>query len=387
MAQRSAQATNSLSLARAWRRLKTFGLRNSRSRTGGTVATALPGSARLSSAACICTLALAGGVAVTGPVAAQDKAVQLKVSLWVPPAHPLVASTQEWLASIDRASNGAIKASVFPAEQLGKAFDHYDMARDGIADVAYVSPGYQPGRFPIINAAQLAFTISDGKSGSAAVDEWYRKYAAREMKDVHFCLAFVHDPGSLHARKKIVSPSDVRGLKVRPAQGSVGEMVTLLGGTNVQASAPESRDVLERGVADAITFPWNSLFLFGIDKVVQYHVDAPIYTTAYVWVFNKDKYDGMSAAQRKVIDDHCTTEWAAKLAGPWADFEAAGRDKMKAAAGHEVYSLTPEQLAEWRKALDPLTKRWADSVRKVGANPDSALQELKDVLARRNAAL
>jgi len=95
----------------------------------------------------------------------------------------------------------------------------------------------------------------------------------------------------------------------------------------------------------------------------------------------------MSAAQRKVIDDHCTTEWAAKLAGPWADFEAAGRDKMKAAAGHEVYSLTPEQLSEWRKALDPLTKKWADSVRKVGANPDAALQELKDVLARRNAAL
>ena len=24
---------------------------------------------------------------------------------------------------------------VYPAQQLGKAFDHYDMARDGIADV------------------------------------------------------------------------------------------------------------------------------------------------------------------------------------------------------------------------------------------------------------
>ena len=26
------------------------------------------------------------------------------------------------------------------------------------------------------------------------------------MKDTHFCLAFIHDPGALHARKKIVSP-------------------------------------------------------------------------------------------------------------------------------------------------------------------------------------
>lgn len=32
----------------------------------------------------------------------------------------------------------------------------------------------------------------------------------------------------------------------------------------------------------------------------------------------------MSPAQKKVIDDHCTTEWAVKLSGPWHDFEAAG---------------------------------------------------------------
>src|SRR6266852_7185774 len=49
------------------------------------------------------------------------------------------------------------KYKVYPAQQLGKAFDHYDMARDGIADVTYVNPGYQPGRFPIIAAGELPF--------------------------------------------------------------------------------------------------------------------------------------------------------------------------------------------------------------------------------------
>ena len=72
-------------------------------------------------------------------------------------------------------------------------------------------------------------------------------------------------------------------------------MVTTLGGTNVQASAPEARDMLERGVADAITFPWGSIVLFGIDKVVKYHIDVPLYVTPFVWVMNKAKYDAMSA--------------------------------------------------------------------------------------------
>lgn len=332
-------------------------------------------------------LALAGVSLAGAPAQAQDKSVDLKISLWVPPAHPLVAATKEWAASMEKASGGTIKATIFPAEQLGKAFDHYDMARDGIADITYVSPGYQPGRFPIINAAQLPFMIANGREGSAAVDEWYRKYAAREMKDVKMCFAFVHDPGSLHSRKKVVAPEDVKGLKVRPAQGTVGEMVTLLGGANVQASAPESREILERGVADAITFPWNSIFLFGIDKVVQYHIDAPLYTTAYVWAMNKDKYEDMSAAQKKVIDDHCTTDWAVKLAGPWADYEAAGRDKMRSASRHEVYPLTPDQLAQWKKAVEPMTKSWSDSVRKAGANPDEAISELKASIEKHKAGL
>ena len=247
------------------------------------------------------------------PAAAQDKTVDLKISIWLPPAHSLVPATKDWAASIEKDSGGTIKTAIFPSEQLGKAFDHYDMARDGIADVTYVNPGYQPGRFPVIAAGQIPFTFSDGKKGTAALDAWYRKHAATEMKDTHFCFAFIHEPATYHGRKKVVLPEDIKGMKIRPAQSTIGQMVTMLGGTNVQASAPEARDVLERGVADGIFFPWGSMFLFGLDKVTKFHIDAPLYSTVFTYSMNKAKYDGMSAAQKKVIDAHCSTEWAVKL--------------------------------------------------------------------------
>ena len=205
------------------------------------------------------TLAMAAAcsVALVAPPAAQaqDKPVILKLSSWVPAQHALNPALAAWAESLKKASGGSISATLFPGEQLGKAFDHYDMARDGIADVAYVNPGYQPGRFPIFAAASLPFQVANAKGGSAAVDAWYRAYAAKEMKDVQFCFAFVHDPGSLHSRKKVVLPGDIKNMKVRPATSTIGQMITTLGGTNVQASAPESRDMIERGVADANTFP------------------------------------------------------------------------------------------------------------------------------------
>ena len=313
---------------------------------------------------------------------AQDKTVQLKLSSWVPPAHPLNPALQAWGEDIDKASGGTIKSTLFPSEQLGKAMDHYDMARDGIADFAYVNPGYQPGRFPIIAAGELPFLMANAKGGSAALDAWYRKYAAAEMKDVHFCFAFVLDPLTFHSRtKKIVLPEDIRGTKVRPADATIGSFVTLLGGTNVQASAPEARETLERGVADAITFPWQSTILFGIDKVVKYDMDMPFATTTFVWVMNKPKYDAMSPAQKAVIDSHCTTEWAEKIASPWADWENAGRPRIAAEAGHDVYKLTPEQDAAWRKAAEPLKAKWAAQVK----DSDAVFGELQAELNKRGA--
>ena len=89
---------------------------------------------------------LLAALAATGfslTAAAQDKAVELKFAHWLPAQHALAKTGFEpWAKSVEAASKGSIKVAVFPAQQLGKAPDHYDMARDGIADMTWVNPGY-----------------------------------------------------------------------------------------------------------------------------------------------------------------------------------------------------------------------------------------------------
>src|ERR1700759_5881904 len=138
-------------------------------------------------------LALLLAASVT-PALAQEKTFDLKISHWVPASHPLQKSLEDWGADVESASGGTIKSKVFPAQQLGKAFDHYDMARDGIADFTYVNPGYQPGRFPIIAAGELPFLVGDVHGGIRAIDSWYRKYAPTEMNGVKYCFSFILDP-------------------------------------------------------------------------------------------------------------------------------------------------------------------------------------------------
>ena len=109
---------------------------------------------KLRFAGCVYAAALLIG-GVTGALA-QEKTFELKLSHWVPASHPLQKALEDWGAAVEKASGGTLHYKVYPAQQLGKAFDHYDMARDGIADLTYINPGYQPGRFPIIGAGRIA---------------------------------------------------------------------------------------------------------------------------------------------------------------------------------------------------------------------------------------
>ena len=315
-----------------------------------------------------------------------DENFDLKFSTWVPPAHALHTAIKQWSESIAKASNGSIKVTLYPAEQLGKANDHLDIARDGIAEVTYIALGYQAGRLPIAEAANLPFLVSNADGGSRALDEWYRAYAPTEMKEVKYCLGFFHDPGTLHAKKEIRTPDALKGMKIRSANSTIANFVTALGGVNVRVSAPEARSALETGVADAITFPWQSIILFGIDKVVTYSADLNLYAAGFAFVLNKDVYGRMSAGQKKVMDDHCSPDWAATVGKTWGDYEAAGRANLKAKAGHVVYSLKPEEVAVWQKAAEPIRKQWADSGKKAGlADPDKALADLEAAIKKHGA--
>jgi TRAP-type C4-dicarboxylate transport system substrate-binding protein len=331
-------------------------------------------------------LAAALAAPASAPASAQDKTFEWKYSHWVPATHPLHGILQGWAKSIDEASKGTIKISIFPAQQLGKAPDHYDMVQKGIADVAYVSTGYQAGRMLVTSVAQMPFMMSNAEGGSKAFDEWYRPYAAKDMPGVKLCYMYTHDVATLHSKKEIRTPDQIKGMKIRPAHATMGNWMTSLGATTVQVSAPESREALERGVADAITFPWGSLIAFKIDGITKFHIDEPMYVATFATIINSDKYDALSVDQKKVIDAHCTTAWSGKTAADWVKWEDDGRVKLKTAgSGHTITKLTKDELGLWRKSAEPVTAKWLEDMKTAGYDGPKVMDEFKAALKKYNA--
>lgn len=333
-------------------------------------------------AAALAAVALATGA---GTAAAQQ-VTEWKFSHWVPITHSLHPILAGWARAIEKDTGGTLKINVFPAQQLGRAQDHYDMVQKGIAEIAWISTGYQAGRMLVTSAAQMPFTLANADGGSMAFDEWYRPYAAKDLPGVKLCFLFTHDVATLHSKREIRTPDQIKGMKIRPANATIANWMNSLGATTVQVSAPEAREALERGVADAITFPWNSIYQFRIDGITKFHIDAPMYVATFAMIINQAKYDALTPQQKKAIDDRCNTETAGKVGREWANWEDQGRKKMMAAgSGHTITKLTPQELAAWKKSAEPVYAQWADEMRKAGYDPEKVMGDLRKTLQKYKA--
>ena len=226
---------------------------------------------------------------------AQDKPIELKFSSWVSAVHGHHTGVMvPWVKMVEEKSGGRLKITIFPGSTLGKAVDHYDMVKDGIADMGFTTPGYTPGRFPLITATELPLLFKSSRGGSLAVMAVFDKYFKAEFKDVKVLWFWVHPPGHFHlAKKQVKVLEDLNGLKIRAATPMLTTMVKTLGAVPVSIPAPDTYTALERGTVDGTIFPWEAISSFKIAEVLKWHVSSGLYVAPLFTFMNQKKYDSL----------------------------------------------------------------------------------------------
>ncbi len=148
------------------------------------------------------------------------------------------------------------------------------------------------------------------------------------------------------------------------------------------------RDVMEKGVAEAVTFPWGSVPLLGVDKVTKYHMDAPLHDRDVPVADEPEDLrrhvGGAEEGDRRSLHDRMGRQ----VRRPVGRLRARRpREGEGAARATRSIRSPPTQLAEWKKSAEPLHKQWADAVRKAGGDPDTIMKELNAALAQYKAGI
>ena len=309
----------------------------------------------------------------------------LTLSSWLPPTHPIMANMiQPWIDNVKEATEGRVEIKVL-AKGLGHPKVHYDLARDGTADVTYGVHGYTPGRFLATKAAEFPFLGDSAEAISVAYWKVHEQYLAEanEHEGVKLLGVFTHGPGHIHtAKKDVKSLADMKDVKYRVGGGVINDVATKLGTTPLLKPAPKSYEILSTGVADGIFFPMESLPSFKITELVPHTTLIPggLYNTSFFLTMNQDRFDKLSEADRTAIEG-VSGEAFAKLAG--AAWDAADEKGMAAAkeAGNTIITADEAFIKELSDKTADLEAEWVTAVKEKGIDGEAVMAELRKLVS------
>jgi TRAP-type C4-dicarboxylate transport system substrate-binding protein len=259
---------------------------------------------------------------------------------------------------VEKKSGGKLKVTVFPAGVLGKPADHWDMAQNGVVDIAWGTHNYTAGRFLLTSAMDLPFLTHSAKGGSRALHEYYLKHLVKEHAKVKVLWLQVPAPFQLHLTKKVaLVPADMAGLRIRTGGGQLSEIVKSLGAVPVTLAVPETYNALERGVVDGTILPYEAAKAFKFAGVTKHVVVVNMFTASQFTVMNLDKYNSLSSELRKVLDE-LSGVWGAEFAGAaWDQAEEEGLAAIQK-EGVKQHRLTDAQRAPWREKTKVVEEEW-----------------------------
>jgi C4-dicarboxylate-binding protein DctP len=164
------------------------------------------------------------------------------------------------------------------------------------------------------------------------------------------------------ANKKMITPADYKGVKFRIQSSKVLEAQFRALGSIPQVMAfGEVYQALQTGVVDGQENTWSNIYTQKMNEVQKYATVTNHGYIGYVVVANKKFWDGLPADIRTELDK-AMKEATALGNGQSAKENEDALAEIKKAGKTEIITLTPEQDAAMRKAMEPVYKDVAGRV-------------------------
>jgi TRAP-type C4-dicarboxylate transport system substrate-binding protein len=314
--------------------------------------------------------------------------VVLKFHTFQPmPANSNEKFVKPWSEKLNKESNGQIKIELYPAMQLGgKPPQLVDQVRDGAVDIIWTVAGYTPGRFPKLEVFDLPFLASTALATSQAAQEFAETVGASDLEEYKILAVHVHAPGTIHTKNKLIkSATDLNGLKIRGPSRVLTKVLEGLGATPVGMPVPQVAPSLSKGVIDGMVVPWEIMHTFKLHELTKSHTEFSgkrgLYTTPFLFLMNKQKYNSLSKSHKKIIDNNSGL-LLAKLAGKlWDDLELPARELAKEAGG-EFHTLSGPELEEMIQLGDIVIQKWIADADSKGLNGEKLVNFARKLIQK-----
>ena len=313
---------------------------------------------------------------------AQDvKERNLKFAFSLAKDHPLGQGAQKFSDLVAQKSGGKIKVTLFPNAVLGGDPQNLSAVRGGTLDFTSMATGLLAGidkqfmvfDFPFLfNNAQEAYALSDGPVGTQLLSG----LSAHGLVGLGIWdLGFRNMTNS---RRPVTRVEDLQGLKLRVIAAPIYiDMFNTLGANPVPMTFGEVYGALESKAIDGQDNPVGVIESAKFAEVQKYLSLTQHIYTGMPFLMSKKTWDGMSAAERKIITEAANEAKEEERRISQAK-EAQAIDGLQKAM--QVNTVSPAEVARMRQKVQPVVDKFA---KEVG---EPVMQQVTAELARLRAA-
>ncbi|WP_420024371.1 C4-dicarboxylate TRAP transporter substrate-binding protein (plasmid) [Cereibacter azotoformans] len=308
------------------------------------------------------TLAALLGAAAVLPAAAQE--VVVRVAYENNPGEPTDLVMNRWAELVAEASDGNVALELYPSSQLGAKQDVIEQGLLGvnvitIADVGFLTD-YDPD-LGILFGPYL--TDSPEQLFKIYESDWFKeKEAALREKGVHIVISnYLYGTRQLLAKKKVETPDDLAGMKVRVPNNIMQiKALELMGATPTPMPLGDVYPALTQGVIDGVENPLPVLYGGKFHEQAKELSMISYLTNTSLWLGGEAYFSSLDPEVVTMLHEtgHQAGLYSQELA---AQEEGKMIEAMKA-AGVTVTEPDVEAFREKTKAFYTMFPEWSEGL-------------------------
>ncbi len=261
---------------------------------------------------------------------------------------------RKFAAAVKAKTDGALDFEIYANSSLMKTVAQFSSLRKGALDLSLYPLAYAGGEVPEVNIGLMPCLVSTYAQGIAWKNAAIGK-ALTEVLDKRGVkiLTWIWQSGGVASRAApVVSPDDVKGLKIRGGSREMDLMLNKAGGIISSVPSNEVYAAMQTGSLDAAVTSSTSLISFRlqeISKAVTSGIQGSFWFMLEPLLMSKAVFDGLPAAQQAALievgaslegfalesaksDDKDLSAVYGKAGAATKQFDEAALDKWKAIA-------------------------------------------------------
>ncbi|WP_373629880.1 TRAP transporter substrate-binding protein [Janthinobacterium sp. 35] len=305
-------------------------------------------------------VALCAAIGATAGVHAYAQApIVIKFSHVVATDTPKGQAAERFKQLAEKATNGKVKVELYPNSQLYKDKEELEALQLGAVQMLAPSLAkfgplgvkeFEAFDLPYIFPTKTAlYNVTEGEIGKSLLKKL-------EPKGITGLAYWDNGFKVMSANKPLHNPADFKGLKLRIQSSKVLDAQMRALGANPQVLAfSEVYQALQTGVVDGTENPPSNMYTQKMHEVQKHVTISNHGYLGYAVIVNKKFWDGLPPDIRGQLEKAMREATTFEKAIAQRDNDQA-LEAIKKSGKTQIYTLTVQEQAEWRKALAPVQK-------------------------------